>query len=36
MREIANALTDRHVPTARGGYWHAQTVARLMARLGLR
>jgi DNA invertase Pin-like site-specific DNA recombinase len=34
-REIAKALNDQHVPTARGGYWHAQIVMRLMARLGL-
>jgi hypothetical protein len=35
-REIAKHLNNRRVPTARGGYWHAQTVARLLDRLGLR
>jgi DNA invertase Pin-like site-specific DNA recombinase len=34
-RAIAKHLNDRRVPTARGGYWHANTVARLMHRLGL-
>jgi hypothetical protein len=35
-REIAKHLDDRRVPTARGGYWHAQTVMRPLDRLGLR
>lgn len=33
VRAIAAALNDRKVPTARGGGWHATSVARLLARL---
>jgi hypothetical protein len=31
---IAAELNDRMVPTARGGEWHATSVARLLARSG--
>src|SRR5215831_10682586 len=34
-RAIAKALNERGVPTARGGYWQAPQVMRLMNRLGL-
>jgi DNA invertase Pin-like site-specific DNA recombinase len=32
LREIADALNARGVSTARGGRWHAQTVANVLAR----
>jgi len=32
LREIADALNARGVSTARGGRWHAQTVADVLAR----
>ena len=32
---IAEALNERNVPTARDGKWHANSVARVVARLGL-
>lgn len=34
-RAIRDELNRRKVPTARGGEWHAMTVARLLARLGI-
>jgi hypothetical protein len=34
VRAIAAELNDRKVPTARGGEWHATSIARLLARLG--
>ena len=34
VRAIAAELNNRKVPTARGGEWHATSVARLLARLG--
>ena len=33
VRAIAAELNDRKVPTARGGEWHATSIARLLARL---
>jgi Recombinase len=30
--EIAEALNARGIPTARGGQWHAQSVANVLAR----
>lgn len=35
LRDIAKALTDRKVPTPRGGKWHPQAISRTMKRLGL-
>jgi site-specific DNA-methyltransferase (adenine-specific) len=35
LREIAEELTQRGVPTDRGGQWHPQTVARVLDRLGI-
>jgi DNA modification methylase len=35
LRDIAAALNDAGVPTARGGRWHAATVGRAMRRAGL-
>jgi DNA invertase Pin-like site-specific DNA recombinase len=32
LREIANALNERGVRTARGGQWHAMTVRNVLAR----
>jgi DNA invertase Pin-like site-specific DNA recombinase len=32
LREIAKALNDRGVATARGGSWHASNVANVLAR----
>jgi len=32
LREIANALNERGVQTARGGQWHATTVSNVLAR----
>jgi DNA invertase Pin-like site-specific DNA recombinase len=32
LREIANALNERGVSTARGGQWHATTVSNVLAR----
>jgi DNA invertase Pin-like site-specific DNA recombinase len=34
LREIADALNDQQVPTARGGRWQPSTVARVLHRLG--
>ena len=34
LRELAGALNERGVPTARGGRWTATQVNRLLARLG--
>ncbi|MCS3496168.1 DNA invertase Pin-like site-specific DNA recombinase [Bradyrhizobium japonicum] len=34
-REIAQELTDRGIPSPRGGAWNAMTVMRAMRRLGL-
>jgi len=34
LRDIAEALNARGVSTARGGRWHAQTVANVLARAG--
>lgn len=34
-REIAAELAGRGIPTPRGGRWHAQTVARVLNRVGL-
>jgi hypothetical protein len=35
-REIAEELTNRNIPTPRGGYlWNAMTVMRVMKRLGI-
>jgi DNA invertase Pin-like site-specific DNA recombinase len=34
-RAIAAELTRRRVPTPRGGAWHAQTVLRMLNRLGV-
>jgi DNA invertase Pin-like site-specific DNA recombinase len=34
VRAITAELNDRKVPTAKGGKWHATSVARLLARLG--
>jgi DNA invertase Pin-like site-specific DNA recombinase len=36
FREIAKSLTDRQVPTPRGGAWHPQTISRTVKRLGIR
>ena len=33
LREIAEALNNRGIQTARGGQWHAQTVARIVERI---
>jgi DNA invertase Pin-like site-specific DNA recombinase len=35
IRQIAAELTARGIPTASGGRWHPQTVARVMERVGL-
>jgi hypothetical protein len=36
LREIAMELTNRNIPTPRGGdVWNAMTVMRVMKRLGL-
>jgi DNA invertase Pin-like site-specific DNA recombinase len=35
IRQIAAELTARGIPSARGGKWHPQTVARVMERVGL-
>jgi DNA invertase Pin-like site-specific DNA recombinase len=32
LRDIADALNARGIPTARGGRWHAMTVSNLLAR----
>ena len=32
LRQIAEALNARGVPTARGGQWHAQSVANVLQR----
>ena len=32
LREIADALNARGIATARGGQWHAQSVANVLAR----
>jgi len=32
LRELADELNSRGIPTARGGRWHAATVARVMER----
>ncbi len=32
LRDIAQALNARGIPTARGGHWHAMTVRNLLAR----
>jgi hypothetical protein len=32
LQNIANALNDRGVRTARGGVWHNRTVRNLLAR----
>jgi DNA invertase Pin-like site-specific DNA recombinase len=34
LRGLAQAMNDRHIRTARGGCWHAASVARLPRRLG--
>jgi DNA invertase Pin-like site-specific DNA recombinase len=34
LRAIAGALNERHIPTARGGMWEAQTVANVLKRAG--
>jgi DNA invertase Pin-like site-specific DNA recombinase len=34
LRQIAEALNDQRVATARGGRWRASTVARVLQRLG--
>jgi hypothetical protein len=35
-RDIAQELTNRNIPTPRGGYvWNAMTVMRVMKRLGI-
>lgn len=36
LAELAASLNSRHVPTARGGTWHAMTVRNLLARNGPR
>jgi DNA invertase Pin-like site-specific DNA recombinase len=33
-RGIARALTKRKVPTPRGGRWHAETVGKVLERIG--
>lgn len=33
LREIADALNERGVRTARGGQWHATTVSNVLARV---
>jgi hypothetical protein len=35
LREIAEALNARGIATARGGKWYAQSVANVLARLGI-
>jgi site-specific DNA-methyltransferase (adenine-specific) len=35
LREIAEELTRRRVPTDRGGKWHPTSVARVLGRLGI-
>lgn len=35
FRDIAKTLTDRKVPTPRGGKWHPQMISRTMKRLEL-
>jgi hypothetical protein len=32
LRQIAEALNARGIPTARGGQWHAQSVANVLQR----
>ena len=32
LREIAEALNARGIPTARGGQWYAQSIANVLAR----
>ena len=32
LRQIAEALNDRGIPTARGGHWYAQSVANVLER----
>jgi Recombinase len=32
LRQIAQALNARGIPTARGGQWYAQSVANVLAR----
>jgi hypothetical protein len=32
LRQIAEALNARGIPTARGGRWHAQAVANILQR----
>lgn len=32
LRDIADKLNQRHIPTARGGRWQAQTVSNVLAR----
>jgi len=34
-REIAQELTDRGIPSPRGGVWSAMSVMRMMKRLGI-
>ncbi len=36
LREIAEALNERRIPTARGGQWAPQSVSNVIKRLGLR
>jgi DNA modification methylase len=35
LRQIADELTRRQIPTPRGGAWHPQTVSVLLGRLGI-
>jgi DNA invertase Pin-like site-specific DNA recombinase len=35
LRQLADSMNERHIRTPRGGRWHAASVARLLARLGL-
>lgn len=32
LRQVAEALNARGIPTARGGQWHAQSVANVLQR----
>jgi Recombinase len=32
LRDVAEALNARGIPTSRGGRWHPQSVANVMAR----
>lgn len=35
LRQLADAMNERHIRTPRGGRWHAASVSRLLSRLGL-